>query len=158
MITQRIRQIMEAYGLNARSFADRVGVQRSGMSHLFNGRNKPSLDLILKIIKRFPAVPVQWLLFGEGELNIKEDTNVNSSESNKSKYNDDVHIPEFIEPQEKVSSGRGIESDSMDILEATSLVNNPDLDEQTSDSMPNDFKLIVLFYKDGTFESYKNRK
>ncbi|MFO7723437.1 MAG: helix-turn-helix transcriptional regulator [Bacteroidales bacterium] len=65
-ITERIREIIEKKGLTASSFADKLGVQRSGMSHIFSGRNKPSLDLIMKIAEVFPDVDIGWLVLGTG--------------------------------------------------------------------------------------------
>ena len=47
---KRLELILEYYGLNASAFADKIGVQRSSLSHLLSGRNKPSLDFILKIM------------------------------------------------------------------------------------------------------------
>jgi transcriptional regulator with XRE-family HTH domain len=48
------------YYLNASAFADKIGVQRSSLSHLLSGRNKPSLDFILKIVDVFPDVDLYW--------------------------------------------------------------------------------------------------
>jgi predicted transcriptional regulator len=51
---KRLEIILDYYSLNASSFADKIGVQRSSLSHLLSGRNKPSLDFILKILEVFP--------------------------------------------------------------------------------------------------------
>lgn len=48
--------------------ADDLGVQRSGISHILNGRNKPSLDFVQRLIRRYPEISMQWLLFGEGQM------------------------------------------------------------------------------------------
>ncbi len=53
---KRLETLLEYYNLNASSFADKIGVQRSSLSHLLSGRNKPSLDFILKILEVFPEV------------------------------------------------------------------------------------------------------
>jgi len=45
-------------------FADEIGIQRSGMSHLVSGRNKPSLEFVMKVLKRFPDVRPEFLLYG----------------------------------------------------------------------------------------------
>ena len=55
-------------------FADKIGVQRSGVSHILSGRNKPSLDFIIKILTAFPQVDADWLLFGRGEMIHKDET------------------------------------------------------------------------------------
>ena len=52
----RIIQVMEHEGLNQAQFANEIGIQRAAMSHLVSGRNNPSLDIVLKILKRYPKV------------------------------------------------------------------------------------------------------
>lgn len=64
--TERIKKILEYHQLTASLFADRIGVQRSSISHILSGRNKPSLDFILKITGAFPEVDIYWLLNGKG--------------------------------------------------------------------------------------------
>jgi transcriptional regulator with XRE-family HTH domain len=65
-VTDRLRQVMESQGYNAKGFAELLGIQRSGLSHIFSGRNKPGLDLIQKILEVFPEVSADWLLMGKG--------------------------------------------------------------------------------------------
>ncbi len=64
--TERIKKILEHHQLTASLFADKIGVQRSSISHILSGRNKPSLDFILKITGEFPDVDIYWLLNGKG--------------------------------------------------------------------------------------------
>ena len=62
----RLEQLFQYYGLSAAAFADKIGVQRSSISHLLSGRNKPSLEFVLKVVKTFPEVNLYWLLNGKG--------------------------------------------------------------------------------------------
>src|SRR6056297_2811471 len=64
--TQRLHKIMEYHDLSAASFADKIDVGRSSISHLLSGRNKPSLDFVMKIVSAFPDVELYWLLNGKG--------------------------------------------------------------------------------------------
>jgi transcriptional regulator with XRE-family HTH domain len=64
-IVKRITRILEEQQLSSSAFADTIGVQRSSISHVLSGRNKPSLDFILKTIRAFPAYSTDWLLFGK---------------------------------------------------------------------------------------------
>ena len=64
-IVKRISQILEEQQLSSSAFADTIGVQRSSISHVLSGRNKPSLEFILKIIRAFPFYSTDWLLFGK---------------------------------------------------------------------------------------------
>jgi hypothetical protein len=38
------------------------------LSHLLSGRNKPSLDFILKILDVFPDVDLYWMINGKGSF------------------------------------------------------------------------------------------
>lgn len=67
-ITDRIRLIMQEYNLSSSAFADEIGVQRPAMSHILSGRNRPSLDVVMKILKAFDKINSQWLLTGEGKM------------------------------------------------------------------------------------------
>jgi len=66
--TERLERLLAHYELSASSFADAIGVQRSSISHLLSGRNRPSLDFVMKVIARFPEVNLYWLLNGKGEF------------------------------------------------------------------------------------------
>ncbi len=59
---------MDFHQLSASLFADKIGVQRSSISHILSGRNKPSLDFILKITSVFNDVDIHWLLKGKGNF------------------------------------------------------------------------------------------
>jgi transcriptional regulator with XRE-family HTH domain len=64
--TTRLKKVMDFHQLSASMFADKVGVQRSSISHILSGRNKPSLDFILKVTTEFKDVDMYWLLNGNG--------------------------------------------------------------------------------------------
>ena len=66
-ITERVKKIMEDNELSSSQMADRIGVQRSAISHILAGRNKPSLDFILKVLESFSDVSSEWLLRGQKE-------------------------------------------------------------------------------------------
>ena len=63
---ERLTTIMKFYQLSASAFADKIQVTRSSISHLLSGRNKPSLDFVLKVVKEFNEVELYWLLNGKG--------------------------------------------------------------------------------------------
>lgn len=65
---KRIELIMQAQNLSSSQFADRIGVQRSGLSHILSGRNNPSLDFVLKVLAAFPDINPVWLLQGKGKM------------------------------------------------------------------------------------------
>ncbi|OUR90948.1 transcriptional regulator [Flavobacteriales bacterium 34_180_T64] len=65
---KRLQKVIDFYGETASSFAEKIGVQRSSISHILSGRNKPSLDFVLKVLSSFPEVELYWLMNGKGEF------------------------------------------------------------------------------------------
>ena len=97
----RLQKVIDHYGESASSFAEKIGVQRSSISHILSGRNKPSLDFILKILSSFPEVELYWLLNGKGEFPAVEKTSITKKE---------IPIPAIDETlQSKISSNKAIE-------------------------------------------------
>ncbi|WP_223548383.1 helix-turn-helix transcriptional regulator [Aestuariivivens sp. NBU2969] len=71
----RLQKIMDYYSESASSFAEKIGVQRSSISHILSERNKPSLEFVLKIVSSFPEVELYWLLNGKGIFPVDSETN-----------------------------------------------------------------------------------
>ncbi|WP_341214514.1 helix-turn-helix transcriptional regulator [uncultured Wocania sp.] len=92
---RRLQKVIDYYGESASSFAEKIGVQRSSISHILSGRNKPSLDFVLKVLSSFPEVELYWLLNGKGEF----PSNINL-ESIKSK-NPDSKIEDSFQSEIK---------------------------------------------------------
>jgi DNA-binding XRE family transcriptional regulator len=139
---KRLEIILDYYSLNASSFADKIGVQRSSMSHLLSGRNKPSLDFILKIIEIFPDVDLYWILNGTGifpkKSEIIQNSNIISAVSNIDSPN-----PANLFSKISVPSETNIDFQKKDQIENS--IKNENIDE---------LEKIVLFYKNGTFKIY----
>lgn len=66
----RILQFLTSEKISPAEFADKIGVQRSSMSHILNGRNYPSASFIQKMLQAYPMVNSRWLMIGEGKMNI----------------------------------------------------------------------------------------
>lgn len=64
-LTEKIKQILSDKNTTPSLFADEIGIQRSSMSHILAGRNKPSLDMVQKIVRRYPELGVKWILDDE---------------------------------------------------------------------------------------------
>ncbi|UYZ59937.1 helix-turn-helix domain-containing protein [Hymenobacter latericus] len=64
----RIRQLIQARQLSSTQFADAIGVARPIVSHILSGRNKPSLEVVQKILAAFPDLSMAWLLNGQGAM------------------------------------------------------------------------------------------
>lgn len=67
-MVDRIKKLIEIKGLTPSAFARLIEINRSGLTHIFSGRNMPSLDLVSKTLQAFPDISSDWLLFGQGEM------------------------------------------------------------------------------------------
>jgi len=89
-INNRIQELLKKKGISASDFSKKINVQRSSISHIINGRNKPSLEIVTKICKVYPDVKLDWLIMGVNQNDVspalikskKIDTN-NSSDVEK---------------------------------------------------------------------------
>ena len=97
----RLEKIMEMNQLNAATFSEIIGVQRSSVSHILSKRNKPSLDFILKINKAFEDVKLDWLILGEingkTSTNLAEKTNLELENNSFHKNNTDSTSKKHIQ-------------------------------------------------------------
>ncbi|WP_209400187.1 helix-turn-helix transcriptional regulator [Pseudozobellia sp. WGM2] len=123
---ERLEQLLKYYGMTSSGFADRVEVQRSSISHLLSGRNKPSLDFVLKVVKAFPEVNLYWLLNGKGTF--PSDNNTNSP--NPPNSNQAANLKSTKQELDNIAS---FENDL-----------NKNIDK------------IVIFYSDGSFKAYSH--
>lgn len=131
--TKRLEKIMDYYALSAAALAEEIDFNRSTISHLLSGRNKPSLEFVMKLYQKFPEIAMDWLLFGKGSFpslsekpNSYESTNQKTASEAKSMANRTVKDYEAQNrPTEDTSLFNGIEK-------------------------------IVIFYADGSFKVYQN--
>lgn len=135
----RIKLILDYYNLSASTFADMIDVPRSSISHLLSGRNKPSLDFVIKVEKAFDEIELDWLVYGRGTFPKSKSTVINKEEKSPmtespSLFNEN---PVFEQQPEKKSN--------------TPFSGN----EQKGVPVEKRIKNIVVLYNDGTFEDYK---
>lgn len=130
----RLKLLLEHLRIPASEFADKLGVQRSSVSHLLSGRNNPGFDFIQKVMTAYPLINPDWLILGQG--NITREYTV--SGDNVSPAGKKMGIPVEITHQ---------------IMAETKEVASRALTQETTSVQ----KVIVL-YKDGTFEEYTSRK
>ncbi len=133
--SKRLKKVLEYYQLSASAFAEKINVQRSSISHLLSGRNKPSLDFVLKVLQTFDEVELYWLLNGKGTFPKKE---------KKLTYASSL----FPEEQKKLSNIEENDNTETSNLSIDSLI--------TSNNKSN-IEKIVIFYKNGTFKLYSEQ-
>lgn len=105
--TKRLQKILDYYDLSAASFADGIKVNRSSISHILSGRNKPSLDFVLKVIFSYPEVDLYWLLNGKGSFP-KQPVSENKKE--EIPFTNELHKPikKEITKEEKTTAERKV--------------------------------------------------
>lgn len=145
--SNRLQMLMEYYQLSASAFADEIDFNRSTISHLISGRNKPSLDFVLKVLERFPEVNMYWLVYGQGNFpNDSSSTLFAASQIQEEIKND----PIIETKKEKTTDEKLIDAKQEE---------KPISPSQKSVSSLNSHKeiaKIVIFYTDATFEVFEN--
>ena len=128
----RLNKIIDYYDLSAASFADKIEVGRSSISHILSGRNKPSLEFVMKVVKNFPEVELYWLLNGKGKFPAASPSS-NETEATTKK-----------EPiQEPFSETEG----SKPVTPSNAPI---------SGKPGKQIQKIVIFYTDGSFDAFEN--
>ncbi len=147
----RIKKVMDESGLSASKFADKIGVPRSGLSHVLSGRNKPSLDYVLKMLNAFPELDPNWLLKGQ-----KSTTNFDQILDDKSTQNDVEFSNDLNTSIASVNKKMGGQADKM-IRKISKVTAPTEIDEPIQSSVSkngNQVERIVYFYSDGSFKEY----
>jgi len=147
---KRVEIILDYYSLNASSFADKIGVQRSSMSHLLSGRNKPSLDFVMKIMEVFPEVDLYWILNGKGSFPKSDDVVISKKDENPEIEKHTAPIPsnENIGQSDLFSEINQAKNE----IPATRILSEPE--NSNFGTIENEIEKIVFFYKNGTFKVY----
>lgn len=127
--SERLQKILDYYDLSAANFAEAIDVGRSSISHIVSGRNKPSLDFVMKVVQSFPEVELYWLLNGKGSF-------PSSKEESK---------------KERIPNPPVIKTADEEVL-------NPSVAKEVFQDKKSSAKIrkIVIFYEDGSFEAFEN--
>ena len=126
--SKRLQKILDFYGVTATSFSEKIAFNRSTISHLLSGRNKPSLEFVMKVLQTYPEVDLYWLLYGKGSF---------PTPLNK--------VNTQIKATSKQNTLPGVEAEN-------SIFENMVLKNSNTSAI----ERIILCYKDGTFKQYNN--
>ncbi|MDL2245497.1 helix-turn-helix domain-containing protein [Parabacteroides sp. OttesenSCG-928-J18] len=137
---ERIIQIMEQEKLNYSRFAEEINIQRAAMSHIINGRNNPSLDVITKILQRFPEINTDWLLFGKGRM-IEEKTMGNLFTTTSLFPDEEPEVPEY---RKEIESKQPVIIPESPKIQEVKVVEKP----------ARNVSRIMLFYSDNTYDTF----
>lgn len=148
---KRLEIILEYYSLSASAFADKINVQRSSLSHLLSGRNKPSLDFILKIIDEFPEVDLYWILNGKGNFPKSEISKQEKITSTPILKNEGVESFKKDNGSDLFSQNNEFENTAVKNNLEEKISNTPNFEKDKSVS---NIERIVIFYSNGNFKEY----
>lgn len=139
----RIIQFLKEKNLSSTKFADTIGVQRSSISHILSGRNKPSFDFIEKMLIAYPDLNAQWLITGNGSMKLENHTKnyepdlFNQIKSIKNETSQELNIQKPSEEKPVIDNS------------SEEIVNKVLLNKQNSS-----IERIVIFYTNNTFKEY----
>ncbi len=132
---KRLEKILEYYSISATAFAEKMDFNRSTISHLLSGRNKPSLEFVMKLLQKFPEVEMNWLLSGKGSFPA-----ISSEDKNIS-----------VTPKQKLTS---TQEKPKDLFSEENINIQKDISQVNRNSK--EIERIVIFYRDGSFNVYQN--
>jgi transcriptional regulator with XRE-family HTH domain len=157
--SERIAAVMRHYNLQAKDLADLCGVQRTAITHILNGRNRPSVGFLSQLSDAFPELNTRWLLHGRGHIF----TNVTDQDSDRTHTADDlptkpsthgldkpVHASVASVPKQQHAVVTSV-TDSHFNLQVESKTETSTTEQSTEKSI----REIIIFYKDGTFKAYR---
>ena len=143
---ERLLEFLRTENKSSSQFAEEIGVQPSGISHILSGRNNPSLDFILKMLEKYQFLSTDWLLFGKGTMyNDKQVQSLFDDADIIERKPDKVYV--MNENAKQQTPG----SDMVEKGLAGADLRDNDKKERSSLSR------IVMFYNDGSFEEYNPR-
>lgn len=137
-LNERIELLLHFKNLSPSQFAEAIDVQRSSISHILSGRNKPSLDFISKVVKAFPDVSYNWLIDGSGTLNATATQQTMPLEEEQGN------------PTLVTNVNQQVRSETPPIYTS---VNNKNTEGVTPDNSKT-IRQIIVFYTDNSFETY----
>lgn len=151
----RIKRFIETQNMTASGFANVIGVQRSSVSHILSGRNKPSLDFVLKLKEHYPDLNLDWLLFGIGPILMSK-----SFEREKGQLQNEIDFDKSVvkkntDSAEKPYSEKEKTPNSKEHFENS---DNDKMTENLKESRNKGLKKVILFYGDGSFEEFNPTK
>lgn len=150
LIKDRLSHILRAKNLTATQFAEMMQIQPSNVSHLLSGRNKPSLDFLIKLKEVFPEYNYEWIILGKKPI-----TTNDSTFFNKENVVSKVDVDQFDDNVEFKNDNDVIHVQK---IEDNAAFLNPHVDKPTAELPSNRLKQIIYVYEDHTFEVYDVRK
>ena len=145
---EKLLNLMKTEQLTASKLAELLGIQPSGISHILGGRNKPSFDLVQKILRRFPQVNPDWLLLDRGEM--YRAVSVDAASPSQESPSSSAEMSESLSAQENDTA-----ADSTNSM--TPISSTPNFAQETIAALSTKHgrvPRVIILFEDHTFESY----
>lgn len=154
---ERIKRIMESENMTPARFADNLQIGRAVISHILNGRNNPSLDVITRILTQLPDIDSEWLLTGLGNM-YKSEMNDHIDIKNQSSL-PDLFSQLSQENENSVYSTKDSENIKYrkeNIVESYQKEVQETVNERIiyKEAPSKKVKQIIIYYTDNTFEAF----
>lgn len=157
---ERIKKIMESENMTPARFADSLQIGRAVISHILNGRNNPSLDVITRILTQMPDIDSQWLLTGSGNMYKNEI----SSHSGDNDIKNQNSLPDLFSQlsQENENSVYSTKDSENLKYRKENIVDTYQKEPQSAineriiykEAPSKKVKQIIIYYTDNTFEAF----
>jgi transcriptional regulator with XRE-family HTH domain len=144
----RINMLLKAKNITVSQFSQAIKIQRSGMSHILSGRNKPSLDFVLRVLKRYPEINPSWFLMGEGEMYISDKIDTQTTMFPSQLEIDDTK--EIIDVDEHKHKQEPINNELID--SQNRYLDNENITMGRTNTKK--IEKIIVLYSDNTFDEY----
>ena len=152
---------MRQTGLSNAEFAEKIGISTSSLSHIFSGRNNPSLDVVKRIHKSFPEISLNWIMYGEGNMYATDSgRNGDTSQSSYDNALERENMPLFENAENPENTGSGqFYFDFRKEKPSETPVYQPQSTEKEVikyiEKPQPKITEIRIFYDNGTFEVFK---
>lgn len=153
----RIKQIMDKEQLTPSAFADRLQLGRAVISHILNGRNNPSLDVVTRILAKFDYINSNWLLTGDGAMSKSEKNNSDKQNNFISNNFGEKTMDLFSQvPIYPSNDKENIEYRKENIVERVENRTENTENKTIMYQKAPDRKItkIIIYYSDNTFETF----
>lgn len=154
---ERIDKIMQAEEMTAAIFATEIGIQGSTLSHILNGRNNPSLDVLKKILNRFRMISSDWLILGVGsmyrnEIKSQAPTLFDNMDENAYKSSDlSLKTDPKFASSNKLNQNRNVNNINSAAVEHTNSASTIFPQEVLVNKS---VRKIIVYYTDNTFQEF----
>lgn len=156
----KIEAIMQKENMNSTQFAVEIGIQSSTLSHILNGRNKPSLDVLKRILNRFRIINPDWLILGVGSM-YRQERNSQGPTLFDIETESNYKSIDYVEKSDKKNTSNyeqnGIKRDSRELLDATPIITKEEIENISPASIRKKIEKIIIYYSDNTFEEFQSK-